>query len=470
MTARTEISAILRDPAALAGKTLRADGWVKSARNSGQVGFIDLNDGSCFASLQVLLLSESLPNYADVLKLGTGSSVSVTGVLTPSPGGGQLYELRAEAVSVYAASPPDYPLQKKRHSLEFLRGLPHLRARANVFAAVFRIRSLLTFAVHRFFQERGFVCAHTPVITTNDSEGAGEMFRVTTLDPGRVPLNADGGADFGADFFGREASLTVSGQLEAEALAHAFGKVYTFGPAFRAENSNTARHAAEFWMVEPEIAFADLADGMALAEDLVKFLARDVLTSAAAEIAFLDRFAANGLVARLESLARADFARLTYTEAVALLEKENAAFRYKARWGADLQTEHERFLTEKIFRGPVFVTDYPREIKAFYMRANDDGQTVAAMDLLVPGIGELVGGSQREERAAVLSARLAELGMPAENYAWYLDLRRYGGTPHTGFGLGFERAVMLMTGMANIRDVLPFPRTAGSAGPRSEDS
>ncbi|MDR1604332.1 MAG: asparagine--tRNA ligase [Gracilibacteraceae bacterium] len=463
---RTEIRAVWHDPAALLGQTLRVDGWVKSARDSGRVGFIDLNDGSCFTSLQVLLAADDLPAYSDLVKLGPGSALSVVGRLEPSPGGGQPCELRAETVKIYAASPADYPLQKKRHGLDFLRALPHLRARTNVFAAVFRIRSLLALAIHRFMGERGFVCVHTPVITTSDSEGAGEMFRVTTLDLARPPLDGTGEVDFGADFFGREASLTVSGQLEAEALVHAFGKVYTFGPTFRAENSNTARHAAEFWMLEPEIAFAALGDAMDLAEDLVKFLARDLLAQAGPELAFLDRFAAKGLIGRLEALERTEFARATYTEAVRLLT--GAAFRCPARWGADLQTEHERYLTEKIFAGPVFVTDYPREIKAFYMRANDDGRTVAAMDLLVPGIGELIGGSQREERVDLLRARLAELGMAEENYAWYLDLRRFGGVPHAGFGLGFERAVMLMTGTANIRDVLPFPRTAGSAGARRE--
>ncbi|MDR0433671.1 MAG: asparagine--tRNA ligase [Gracilibacteraceae bacterium] len=463
---RTEIRTILRDPAALAGRILRADGWVKSARDSGRVGFIDLNDGSCFDSLQVLLDAESLAAYAEAVKLGPGSSLSVTGRLQPSPAGGQSHELKAETVKIYAACPADYPLQKKRHSLDFLRSLPHLRARTNVFAAVFRARSLLALAVHRFMEENGFVYVHTPIITTSDCEGAGEMFRVTTLDLERLPRNAAGAVDFGADFFGREANLTVSGQMEAEALAHAFGKVYTFGPAFRAENSNTARHAAEFWMIEPEIAFADLNDDMNLAEALVKYLARDLLTRAEPELAFLDRFVANGLIARLEALTQAEFARITYTEAVARLAPRNASFRYEARWGADLQTEHERCLTEQILGGPVFVTDYPREIKAFYMRANDDGRTVAAMDLLLPGVGELIGGSQREERPELLSARLQELGLTAADYEWYLDLRRFGGAPHAGFGLGFERAVMCMTGTANIRDVLPFPRAAGAAARR----
>jgi asparaginyl-tRNA synthetase len=465
---RTEIRTIWRDPAALIGQTLRVDGWVKSARDSGRIAFLDLNDGSCFTSLQILLNAETLVDYADLSKLGTGSSLSVTGRLQPSLGGGQECELQAEAVKIYMPSPPDYPLQKKRHGLDFLRGLPHLRARANVFAAVFRIRSLLALAVHGFMQERGFVYVHTPIIASSDSEGAGEMFRVTTLDLTRPPLDRAGAVDFGADFFGREAGLTVSGQLEAEALALAFGRVYTFGPVFRAENSNTARHAAEFWMVEPEIAFADLSDDMDLAEDLVRHLAQTVLTQAAPELSFLDRFAANGLIARLETLSQAKFARVAYTEAVALLARTGIVFHYEARWGTDLQTEHERCLTDRIFGGPVFVTDYPRDIKAFYMRANDDGQTVAAMDLLVPGVGELIGGSQREERPDILRSRLEELGLPAEDYAWYLDLRRFGGAPHAGFGLGFERAVMLMTGMTNIRDVLPFPRTAGGAGARRE--
>ena len=389
--------------------------------------------------------------------------MSVEGEVVASQGGRQPYELRADSVAVIVACPPEYPLQKKRHSLEFLRGMPHLRPRTNTFSAAFRVRSLLAYEIHRFFHERGFVLVHTPVITTSDSEGAGELFRVTTLDPARPPLGEGGAVDFSRDFFGKEASLTVSGQLEAEAFALAFGKVYAFGPTFRAENSNTARHAAEFWMVEPEIAFADLNDDMDLAEDMVRHLIRQLLAQAQPELEFFNARVDSGLIERLEGIERAKFARITYTEAIGLLSRSGEAFEREPRWGADLQTEHERFLTERLLKMPVFVTDYPKDIKAFYMRQNGDGKTVAAMDLLVPGIGELVGGSQREERGDMLRARIGELGMDESVYGWYLDLRKFGGAPHAGFGLGFERTVMYLTGIANIRDVLPFPRTAGLA-------
>ena len=460
---RTEISYILKNPESLTGSRLRADGWARTVRDSKNFGFIELNDGSCFTNLQIFLDREKLDNYADVVKLIAGSSVSVTGTLEKSPGSKQPVELKADAVEIITACPPEYPLQKKRHTLEYLRGLTHLRGRTNTFMAVFRIRSLIAYSIHHFFNSRGFVYIHTPVITTSDSEGAGEMFRVTTLGP--ADYNKPGGADYSKDFFGREAGLTVSGQLEAEAFAHSFGKVYTFGPTFRAENSNTPRHAAEFWMIEPEVAFADLSDNMDLAEAMVKQIINDLLEQAPSELEFLNNFIEKGLVGRLETAANSEFARITYTEAIDILEKNNANFDFKASWGCDLQTEHERYLSEKIMNRPVFVTDYPKEIKAFYMRQNDDGKTVAAMDLLAPGIGELIGGSQREERTDYLERRIGELGMDAASYAWYLELRRFGGVRHAGYGLGFERAVMYMTGISNIRDVLPFPRTSGNAEP-----
>ncbi|MDR1440611.1 MAG: asparagine--tRNA ligase [Clostridiales bacterium] len=460
---RTEISQILKYRDVHIDLQLRVDGWVRTVRDSKNYGFIEINDGSCFSGLQILLDRSALPNYQDAVKLGAGSSISAVGVLAESPGGKQQVELKARSVRVVTACPQEYPLQKKRHSMEFLRGMPHLRARTNTFSAVFRIRSQIASAIHRFFGERGFIYVHTPIITTNDSEGAGEMFRVTTLDPASPPLDGSGAVDYSRDFFGRQAGLTVSGQLEAEAFAHAFGKVYTFGPTFRAENSNTPRHAAEFWMIEPEVAFAELPDNMRLAEDLVKHIIDDLLEHAERELAFLNGNVDGGLLARLIAVTSASFARITYTEAIAILERHNSEFEYAAEWGRDLQTEHERFLTEKAIGRPVFVTDYPMGIKAFYMRQNSDCKTVAAMDLLVPGIGELIGGSQREERPERLEQRLASLGMDAAPYRWYMDLRRYGGVAHSGFGLGFERAVMYMTGIPNIRDVLPFPRTAGSA-------
>lgn len=438
-------------------------GWVKTIRDSKSIGFIELNDGSSFRNLQVVLEQSKLENFAEVVKLNVGSAVVVRGDIVLTPDAKQPFEVHALSVEIEGISPPDYPLQKKRHSLEFLRSIAHLRPRTNTFAAVFRVRSVAAFAIHRFFNERGFVYAHTPLITGSDCEGAGEMFRVTTLDPKAPPLKEDGSVDYAQDFFGKATSLTVSGQLEAECMALAFGSVYTFGPTFRAENSNTARHAAEFWMIEPEIAFADLEDDMQLAQDMVKYVLAYVLEQCPQEMEFFNSFYDKGLIERLNNIIDSDFGHVTYTQAVEMLEKVKDRFQYPVYWGCDLQTEHERYLTEEIMRKPVFVTDYPKEIKAFYMRMNDDNKTVAAVDLLVPGIGEIIGGSQREERLDKLLARMKELGLKEEDYSWYLDLRRFGGTKHAGFGLGFERLIMYITGISNIRDVLPFPRTTGSA-------
>ena len=410
-----------------------------------------------------VVFDEKLANFSQVAKLNVGAALCVKGTLTLTPDARQPFELTAREIAVEGASTPDYPIQPKRHSMEYLRSVAHLRARTNTFSAVFRVRSLIAYAVHQFFHERGFVYVHTPIITGSDAEGAGEMFAVSTLDVDRPPRTADGKVDYGADFFGKRVNLTVSGQLEGETYAMAFGKIYTFGPTFRAENSNTTRHAAEFWMIEPEIAFADLADDMRLAEDMLKYIIRYCLDHAPEEMAFFNQFVDKGLLKRLTNVVNSNFARVTYTEAIALLEKNNAAFAYPVAWGSDLQTEHERYLTEQVFGRPVFVTDYPKEIKSFYMRQNDDGKTVAAMDLLVPGVGELIGGSQREERLGLLTQRMRELGLDEHDYGWYLDLRRYGSTRHAGFGLGFERAVMYITGMGNIRDVIPYPRTAGNA-------
>ncbi|MBM4370947.1 MAG: asparagine--tRNA ligase [Deltaproteobacteria bacterium] len=437
-------------------------GWVRTLRESANLAFAALNDGSCQDSLQVVL-PLSLPNYQEILRAGNGAALRVEGDLVESPGKGQRWELRASAVNVLGPAGEDYPLQKKRHSFEFLRTLAHLRPRTSTFGAVFRIENTAAWAIHRFFQERGFIYVHTPIITCSDAEGAGEMFRVTTLDPEAPPRSSAGGVDWARDFFGRPASLTVSGQLEAEIFALAFSDVYTFGPTFRAENSNTPRHVAEFWMIEPEIAFADLDDDVRLAEDFLRAITRDVLERNRDDLEFLDRFVENGLVTRLEAVRDASFARVTYTEAVKLLETAKHDFEFPPSWGMDLQTEHERFLSEEVFRGPVFVTDYPAASKAFYMRRNDDGRTVAAMDLLVPRVGEIIGGSQREERREVLEERLRAFGLDPATYGWYLDLRRWGSAPHAGFGLGFARAVMYLTGMANIRDVIPFPRTPGNA-------
>ncbi|WP_374045413.1 asparagine--tRNA ligase [uncultured Anaerotruncus sp.] len=438
-------------------------GWVRTIRDSKAIGFIELNDGSAFKNLQVILEQGRLSNFAEIVKLNVGSAITVHGRVVLTPEAKQPLEIHAESVEVEGLSTPDYPLQKKRHSLEFLRSIAHLRPRTNTFEAVFRVRSVAAFAIHKFFNERGFVYAHTPLITGSDCEGAGEMFRVTTLDPKNPPLTEDGRVDYSQDFFGKQTSLTVSGQLEGECMAMAFGKIYTFGPTFRAENSNTPRHAAEFWMIEPEIAFADLADNMELAEEMIKYVLSYVLEQCPQEMAFFNSFYDKGLIERLEGIVASDFGRVTYTEAIGLLEKVKDRFQYPVYWGCDLQTEHERYLTEEVMKRPVFVTDYPKEIKAFYMRLNDDGKTVAAVDLLVPGIGEIIGGSQREERLDVLLSRMKELGLREEDYSWYLDLRRFGGTKHAGYGLGFERLIMYITGVSNIRDVLPFPRTTGSA-------
>ena len=458
----TTVKQIDSDYKPLLDRELEVRGWIRTQRESKNFAFIELNDGSCFRNLQVVY-DTGLANFAEVAKFPLGTSLKVTGTLVASPGAGQPFELKAASIEAVGLSALDYPLQKKRHSFEFLRTIPHLRTRSNTFMAVFRVRSLLAFALHRFFHERGFVYVHTPIITGSDCEGAGQMFRVTTLDPLHPPVDAQGAVDYSQDFFGRETSLTVSGQLNVEGFCLAFGRVYTFGPTFRAENSNTQRHASEFWMIEPEIAFADLGDDMRLAEDMLKYVIRFVLEQAPQEMEFFNRFIDTGLLQRLQLVAGAEFERITYTRAIELLQGSGQKFNFPPEWGKDIQTEHERYLTDQVFRKPVFVTDYPKDIKAFYMRLNDDGRTVAAMDLLVPEIGEIIGGSQREERHDVLRRRIAEMGLKEEDYRWYLDLRRFGGAPHAGFGLGFERAVMYLTGMENIRDVIPYPRTPKSA-------
>ena len=439
-------------------------GWVRTSRESKNFAFIVINDGSCFNNLQIVVEESAINNYAEVMKqITVGASIEVSGRIEPTPGMQQPFEMKAESLTVLGVSPVDYPLQKKRHTLEYLRTIQHLRPRANLFQCAFRIRSIAAQAIHRFFHDRGFVYVHTPLITGSDCEGAGEMFQVTTLDMENLPKTEDGKVNYNEDFFGKPVSLTVSGQLNAEIFALAFRDVYTFGPTFRAENSYTARHAAEFWMIEPEIAFAELEDDLRLEEDMIKYIINAVLEEAPEEMKFLNNFVDKGLIERLEGVRNAEFARVSYTDAVKILEESGAAFEYKPYWGCDLQTEHERYLTEKHFGRPVFVTDYPKEIKAFYMRMNDDGKTVAAADLLVPGIGELCGGSQREERLDVLEKRITELGMKCEDYWWYLELRKYGSVKHSGFGMGFERMIMYLTGIANIRDVLPFPRTTGNA-------
>lgn len=458
----TTVRQLVKDAESLAGKEVLLRGWIRSNRDQKAFGFITLNDGTHFNSIQVVYEQEFLNNFEEVARLGVGSAISVSGSLALTPEAKQPFEIKASKIVVERESPGDYPIQPKRHSREFLREVAHLRPRTNLFTAVFRIRSLLAFAVHRFFQERGFIYLHTPIITANDAEGAGELFRVTTLDPQEPLLNEKGKVDFGMDFFGRKTNLTVSGQLEAEAFALAFRKVYTFGPTFRAENSNTPRHAAEFWMIEPEIAFADLNDNMDLAEEMVRYLITYLLDNAAVEMEFFNRFVEKGLLEKIEKLASADFARITYSEAIELLGRAKEKFVYPVSWGSDLQTEHERYLTEKALGRPVFVTDYPKEIKAFYMRLNDDRKTVAAVDLLVPGVGEIIGGSQREERVAILEQRMNEFNINPQDLWWYMDLRRYGGVKHAGFGLGFERAIMYFTGVSNIRDVIPFPRTVNS--------
>ena len=460
---RTEIAALHHDAAAYSGKTITVCGWARTIRDSKNLGFIDLNDGSSFKGVQIVFEADKINNFKEIAKQNVGAALCVTGELLLTPEAKQPFEIHAAEITVEGPSTPDYPLQKKRHTVDYLRTIAHLRPRTNLFSAAFRVRSAAAYAIHKFFNERGFVYVHTPLITGSDCEGAGEMFRVTTLDPENPPRNEDGTIDFSQDFFGKPTSLTVSGQVEGECMAMAFGKIYTFGPTFRAEKSYTPRHAAEFWMIEPEIAFADLNDDMDLAKDMIQYIIKYVMETCPQDIAFFNQLVDKGLIERLEHVANSDFARVTYTEAVELLEKNNDKFEYKVEWGCDLQTEHERYLTEQIFKKPVFVTDYPKEIKAFYMRLNDDGKTVAAVDLLVPGIGEIIGGSQREERLDLLTQRLHELGLKEEDYWWYLDLRRYGGAQHAGFGLGFERMVMYLTGISNIRDVLLFPRTTGSA-------
>ena len=443
------------------GQAVTLCGWAKTIRDSKKIGFIELTDGSCFKSLQVVFQADKLENYTEIAKAGTYTSLEVKGRIVLTPQAKQPFEVNADEITILGSCPSDYPLQKKRHSVEFLRTMPHLRPRTNTFSAAFRVRSAAAYAIHRFFQEQGFVYVHTPIFTGSDCEGAGEMVRVTTLDLNNVPKTEDGQVDFSQDFFKRSTQLTVSGQLEAEAMALAFGKVYTFGPTFRAEESYTPRHAAEFWMIEPEMAFADLNDYMNTAEAMTKYVIRYVLDTCPDEMAFFNQFFDKGLIERLELVANSDFGRITYTDAVELLKQHNDEFQYKVDWGTDIQTEHERYITEQVFHKPVFVTDYPKEIKSFYMRANEDGRTVAAADMLVPGIGELIGGSQREERLDVLEQRMAEIGMSTEGYEWYLELRKYGTAQHAGFGLGFERLVMYLTGIPNIRDVLPFPRTCG---------
>ena len=442
-------------------KEIEVGGWVRSIRDSKTFGFIVLNDGTFFEPLQVVY-HDTMDNFAEISKANVGTALIVKGKLVATPEAKQPFEIQATEIVVEGASTPDYPLQKKRHTLEYLRTMTHLRPRTNTFQAVFRVRSLCAYAIHKFFQERDFVYVHTPLITGSDCEGAGEMFTVTTMDLNNVPKTEDGKVDYSKDFFGKNTNLTVSGQLNGETYAMAFRNIYTFGPTFRAENSNTTRHAAEFWMIEPEIAFADLKDDMMLAESMIKYIIRYVLENAPEEMAFFNNFIDKGLIERLEGVMNSEFGHVTYTEAIEILEKNNDNFDYKVSWGCDLQTEHERYLTEEIFKRPVFVTDYPKEIKAFYMKLNDDGKTVAAMDCLVPGIGEIIGGSQREDDYEKLSARMKELGLNEEDYDFYLDLRKYGSARHAGFGLGFERCVMYLTGMGNIRDVIPFPRTVNN--------
>ena len=460
---RTKIAQIFADREAFGGKEVAVSGWARTIRDMKTFGFIELNDGSCFKNLQVVMDAAALENYKEIAGQNVGAALSVTGTVVLTPEAKQPLEIKAAAISVEGASTPDYPLQKKRHSVEYLRTIQHLRPRTNLFSAAFRVRSVAAHAIHTFFQDRGFVYVHTPIITASDCEGAGEMFRVTTLDMDHLPRTEDGAVDYSQDFFGKPANLTVSGQLNAENFAMAFGDVYTFGPTFRAEKSNTTRHAAEFWMIEPEMAFCDLAGDMDVAEAMIKFVIRTVMEKCPDEMNFFQSFVDKGLKERLEHVASSDFGRVSYTEAVEILKQHNDQFDYKVEWGCDLQTEHERFLTEQVYKRPVFVTDYPKEIKAFYMRLNDDGKTVAAADCLVPGIGEIIGGSQREERIDVLEARIKELGMNPQDYWWYCDLRRYGSCRHAGYGLGFERMVMYLTGIGNIRDVELHPRTVGNA-------
>ena len=460
---KLSIKELYRNSSPYGNKKVKLCGWVRTIRDSKTFGFIELNDGTFFKNVQIVFEEGRVANFKDITKLTVGSAIVVEGEIVLTPDAKQPFEVKADDIEVEGLAPSDYPLQKKRHSFEFLRSVAHLRPRTNTFAAVFRVRSVAAYAIHKFFQEKGFVYVNTPIITGSDAEGAGEMFRVSTIDPMNAPRTEDGKVDYSKDFFGKSTNLTVSGQLSAETYAMAFHNVYTFGPTFRAENSNTARHAAEFWMIEPEIAFADINDDMKLAEEMLKSVINYVLENCKEEMEFFNAFVDKGLLERLENIVSSDFGKVTYTDAVELLEKVNDRFEYPVSWGIDLQTEHERYLTEEIYKKPVFVIDYPKEIKAFYMRLNDDKKTVAAMDLLVPGVGEIIGGSQREERLDLLTQRINELGMREEDYWWYLELRKFGGAKHAGFGLGFERAIMYLTGMSNIRDVISFPRTTKSA-------
>ena len=459
---RMKIAALFADQEQLDGKEVTVCGWARTIRDMKTFGFIELNDGSCFKNLQVVMSADELNNYKEIAGQNVGAALIVRGAVVLTPEAKQPLELKAASIEVEGTSTSDYPLQKKRHSVEFLRTIQHLRPRTNLFSAVFRVRSVAAYAIHQFFQEKGFVYVHTPLITGSDCEGAGEMFQVTTMDLNNIPKTEDGKVDYSQDFFGKPTNLTVSGQLNGETYAMAFRNIYTFGPTFRAENSNTTRHAAEFWMIEPEMAFADLNDDMKLAEEMLKYVIRYVLEKAPKEMEFFNSFIDKGLLDRLNHVLNSEFGHVTYTEAIEILEKHNDKFDYKVSWGCDLQTEHERYLTEEIFKRPVFVTDYPKEIKAFYMKQNEDGKTVAAMDCLVPGIGEIIGGSQREDDYTKLTERMKELGLNEEDYGFYLDLRKYGSARHAGFGLGFERCVMYLTGMGNIRDVIPFPRTVNN--------
>lgn len=458
-----DIKKLYRETEKFDGKEVVISGWIRNNRASNKFGFIELNDGSFFKPIQIVYESDFIDNFDIVAKANLATAIKVVGKTVLTPEAKQPFEIKASKIEILADSNEDYPLQNKRHSMEFLREIAHLRPRSNTFSAVFRIRSMVAYAIHKFFQERGFVYVHTPIITGSDCEGAGEMFRITTLNMENLPKNQTGEIDYSKDFFGKEASLTVSGQLEGETYALAFKKIYTFGPTFRAENSNTARHASEFWMIEPEVAFAELEDNMKLAEDMIKYIIEYVLENAPEEMDFFNKFVDKGLKERLNGIVNSKFTHVTYTEAVDILLKSGKKFEYPVEWGIDLQTEHERYITEEVFGKPVFVTDYPKEIKAFYMRLNDDNKTVGAMDLLVPGVGEIIGGSQREERYDVLASRMRESGLEEKDYWWYLDLRKYGGVKHSGYGLGFERIIMYLTGMGNIRDVIPFPRTPKSA-------
>lgn len=455
------VRSLYRESEKYLDKQIKISGWIRTERVSKNFGFIEINDGSFFKNVQIVF-EDSLENFKEISKLSISASIVAQGTLVATPEAKQPFELRASSITVEGNSAADYPLQKKRHSVEYLRTIAHLRPRSNTFSAVFRIRSLAAFAIHKFFQERNFVYVQTPLITGSDCEGAGEMFQVTTLDLKNIPKDKDGNIDYSKDFFGKAANLTVSGQLSGETYAQSFRNIYTFGPTFRAENSNTTRHASEFWMIEPEIAFADLNDDMELAEDMVKYIINYVMENAPEEMEFFNKFVDPGLFERLNNVVSSDFGKVTYTEAIDILKKSGKEFQYPIEWGVDLQTEHERYLTEEVFNKPIFVTDYPKEIKSFYMRINEDGKTVAAMDLLAPGVGEIIGGSQREERLEVLEKRMAELGLHKEDYWWYLELRKYGTTKHAGYGLGFERILMYLTGIANIRDVISYPRTPGS--------